>query len=73
MWKSTEPVRSYLYTLLAPIVALLVYTGVVTDDGAPLWTALATAVLGVVGTETARSKVRSKASLKPDAQTSTWD
>lgn len=58
MWKKTEPVRSYLYTLLAPVLALLVFYGVTTDQAAPIWYSVALAVLGVTGTETARAKVR---------------
>lgn len=55
-WKQTEPVRTYLYSLLAPGVALLVAYGVIAEANASLWTALATAVLGVGGTEAARSR-----------------
>lgn len=53
-----EPVRKYLYGLLAPVVAVLVAYGVVDSESAPLWIALATAVLGVGAVETARAKVR---------------
>jgi RsiW-degrading membrane proteinase PrsW (M82 family) len=58
MWNRFEPVRSYVYTLLAPVLAVLVYYGVVASNAVDLWIALGTAVLGVTGTETARAKVR---------------
>lgn len=70
MWNKTEPVRSYLYTLLAPVVALLVYYGILNEQGAPLWTAVAVAVLGVGATEIARAKVRPLVSLNRDRGTS---
>lgn len=57
MWNRYEPVRSYLYTLLAPVVALLVFYGVVSDAAAPLWIGVLTAVLGVPAVEVARKKV----------------
>lgn len=62
-----EPVRLWLYGLIAPVVALLVLQGVVSDEAAPLWIALATAVLTVTGAEAARSKVTSKAWLREEA------
>lgn len=52
-----EPVRTYLYGLLVPLAAVLVYYGVVDNESAPLWIALATGVLGVPAVEVARSKV----------------
>jgi hypothetical protein len=55
--KFTEPVRLYLYSLLGPLVAVAVLYGVINDAQGAVWTALATAVLGVAGTEVARSKV----------------
>ena len=57
MWKDTEPVRTWLYTLLSPAIALLVGYGLLTEQHAQLWIALFTAALGVAGTETARRKV----------------
>jgi len=58
MWNKLEPVRSYVYTLLVPVIGVLIFYGVLDDQAAPLWIALATAVLGVGGVETARAKVR---------------
>lgn len=58
MWNKLEPVRSYVYTLLTPGVALLVFYGVVNSQAAPLWIAGATAVLGMTGVEVARRKVQ---------------
>jgi hypothetical protein len=53
----SEPVRLYLYSLLVPVVALLVFLGVVDAQSAPLWIALVTAVLGVPAVEAARAAV----------------
>lgn len=52
-----EPVRAYLYGLLAPVVAVLVGYGFLDNESAPLWIALATAVLGVPAVELARRRV----------------
>jgi hypothetical protein len=60
-WKDTEPVRLYLYSVLGPLVVLLVALGVVESDQALLWLALAAAVLGVPAVERARSLVTSPA------------
>lgn len=61
-----EPVRVWLYGLIAPIVAVLVAYGVVDDEAAPLWIALATAVLTIAGAEAARAKVTPVAKLPDD-------
>ena len=52
-----EPVRVRLYGVIAALVAILVARGLITGYEAPLWTALAAAVLGVAGVETARDRV----------------
>lgn len=52
-----QPVRIYLYTVFAAVVALLVAMGVVTATLAPLILAVGTAVLAVPAVEVARSKV----------------
>jgi hypothetical protein len=62
-WKDTEPVRLYLYSVLGPLVVLLVALGVVQADQALLWLALAAAVLGVPAVERARSLVTSPATM----------
>jgi hypothetical protein len=54
---SNEPVRRYIYSLLAPIVALLVFYGITTDEAAALWVAVASTVLGIGATEAARARV----------------
>lgn len=56
-WKDTEPVRLYIYGTIAPVVGVLVAYGIVDSAKAALWIALGTAILGVGGTEIARSKV----------------
>lgn len=58
MWNKLEPIRSYVYTLLVPTEALLVGYGIVDNVHGDLWVAAVTAVLGVVGVEIARSKVK---------------
>lgn len=62
MWSKLEPIRSYVYTLLAPTEVLLVSYGVVDDVKGALWLALATAVLAVTGVEVARKQVKPLAS-----------
>lgn len=54
---TNEPVRTYLYGILVPIIGLLVYKGVVASDEAAIWLAIAAAALGVPAVEAARSKV----------------
>lgn len=56
-WSKAEPVRTYLYSLLAPVVALLIGYGLVSEQHASLWVGLAAAVLGVTGVEAARKRV----------------
>lgn len=53
-WVELSPVRLALYPVVVIVVALLVAYGVVAAERAPLWLALAAAVLGVTGTEAAR-------------------
>jgi len=52
-----EPVRVYLYTLLAPLVAILAGYGLLDNQKVALWIALGTAVLGVPAVEVARREV----------------
>lgn len=52
-----EPVRAYLYGLLAPGAALAVTYGAVTQNKAALWVALGGAVLAPGAAELARRKV----------------
>jgi hypothetical protein len=63
MWSKFEPVRSWLYTVLVPVLGLLVAKGVVTGDEQTLWLSIGGAVLGVVGVEVARAKVTPTAAL----------
>lgn len=58
-----NPVRTYMYGVLGPLVALLVGYDVVSAADAPRWLALGAAVLGVPATELARARVRPVASL----------
>ncbi len=57
-----EPVRLYLYSMLGPVIGLLISNGIVGESQASLWIALGTAILGVGATEVARSKVTPVAS-----------
>lgn len=43
----SEPVRLYLYPVAVTVIALLVAGGLLSDAVAPLWEALAAALLGV--------------------------
>ena len=54
---AAEPVRVRLYGVITALVTLLVGRSVLTGYEAPLWIALAAAVLGVAGVETARADV----------------
>jgi hypothetical protein len=50
----SEPIRRYLYGLLTPVLAILVYVGTVEDAAVALWVALGSAVLVPTGVELAR-------------------
>lgn len=52
-----EPVRVRLYAVISAIITLLVGRSIITGYEAPLWIALAAALLGVAGVETARADV----------------
>lgn len=52
-----EPIRRYVYSLLAPIIAILVFYGIASSEAAILWLALGSAILGIGATETARARV----------------
>lgn len=52
-----EPVRVYIYTVVAAIIAILVIYGVVDSTVAPVVLAVVSAVLAVPAVEVARSKV----------------
>lgn len=54
---SREPVRTYLYGVLVPGLALCVAYGLISAEQAPLWIAAGGAVLGFPAVEVARSHV----------------
>lgn len=60
-WRYREPVRLYVYGVVAAVVALLVYRGLVAAEESLLWLALAQVVLAVPATEAARNRVASPA------------
>lgn len=60
---NSNPVRLYVYSLLVPVLAVLLAFGIVDATQVPLYIALGTAVLGVTATETARSAVTPAANL----------
>lgn len=63
-WSKTEPVRLWLYGIAAPLAAIGVGYGVLSDAQASMWITLAGAVLGVVfGGEAARSKTYAPANV----------
>ena len=49
----SRPVRKYLYAVTIAVVAVLVAYDVIAGDAAPIWLALAAAVLGIVAPVTA--------------------
>lgn len=55
-WLALEPVRSYLYGVLAAVLLILTGYGLLTDHQAALWGNL-TAVVLVPAVEKARSRV----------------
>lgn len=63
-WRYTEPVRLYLYGIATAALAVLVATGVVAGEDAPLWAALTLAVLSVPTTEIVRASVYSPATVR---------
>lgn len=56
-WAAKEPVRLYVYTCVAAILAVLITYGVVDSAALPVILAAVSAVLAVPAVETARSKV----------------
>lgn len=56
-WRAWEPVRLYLYSVLVPVVAVLVYLGLIDTQAGVLWLAVAAAALGVPAVELARQAV----------------
>lgn len=63
-WSKTEPVRLWLYGIAAPLAAIGVGYGVLSEAQASMWITLAGAVLGVLGgTEFARSKAYAPANV----------
>lgn len=62
-----QPVRTYLYGVLVPGVAVAGGYGWVSDDKAALWLALGAAVLLPFGVEAARAKVTPLARPRDDA------
>lgn len=58
-WNKTEPLRLYVYALLVPLAAVLVWHGIVSDEAVPLYLALAEVVLGAGAVEGTRRAVAS--------------
>lgn len=56
-WKATEPLRLYVYGLVAPVMAALILYGVLSSEEAAAWAGIAAAVLLPAGAEAARAKV----------------
>lgn len=63
-WRETNPVRLVQYPVVVAVVALLVWYGVIAAEAAPLWLALAAAVLSAAGIEVARAQVNSPATAR---------
>lgn len=56
-WAAREPVRLYVYSSVAAILAVLVTYGVVDETALPVILAAVSALVAVPAVETARSKV----------------
>jgi len=56
-WAAREPVRLYVYTCVAAILAVLITYGVVDSTAVPVILAAVSAILAIPAVETARSKV----------------
>lgn len=56
-WAAEEPVRLYVYSAVAAILAVLVTYGVVDSTALPVILAAVSALVAVPAVETARSKV----------------
>lgn len=54
---TSEPVRVRVYSVLVAVLALLVWRGIVSSEESLLWLAIASAILGILGVESARAKV----------------
>lgn len=63
-WAELSPVRLALYPVVVVVVALLVGYGILDGARAPLWLAVAAAVLGVAGTEGARRVAYSPSTVR---------
>lgn len=66
--QASEPVRLYLYGLMAPVLALLVAKGVISNSDVMLYTALGTVVLLGPATELTRRAVVSPATHNETVQ-----
>jgi hypothetical protein len=56
-WAANEPVRLYVYTVVAALLAVLVTYGIVDEQALPVILAAVSAIVAVPAVETARSKV----------------
>lgn len=56
-WAAEEPVRLYVYSVVAAILAVLVAYGIVDETVLPVILAAVSALVAVPAVETARSKV----------------
>ena len=63
----SRPVRKYLYAVTIAVVAVLVGYDVIAGEAAPLWLALAAAVLGIIAPATAITHMTPKASDVADS------
>lgn len=64
-WAATEPVRLYVYSVIAAVLAVLVAYGIVDEQMLPVILAAVSAIVAVPAVETARSKVSPVATTAP--------
>jgi hypothetical protein len=65
-WAAEEPVRLYVYSVVAAILAVLVTYGVVDETALPVILAAVSALVAVPAVETARSKVSPVDRITPE-------
>ena len=65
VWKDSEPVRLYIYSVVVPVLVLLAAKGVISGEDLAYYASLAAAVLGVAP---AVEKVRSLVDSPSTAQ-----
>lgn len=64
VWKDSEPVRLYLYSVLVPALVVLAAKGVISSDDVVLYSTALAAILGIPAVEKVRSLVDSPSTAR---------